>query len=283
MIKRTTAIAIDRPAANASRPPRQWTPLIFCFLAALFLSHEAPGQETIRTFRDSGNPGLGSLKKVKVLLIGDSMTVGDFGAELQDYLTKRFTRDAVAVYGSCGSSPEHWLRGEPEYLSKCGYREYTPKTEIIYDFGSGKPPQPALAPKLEDLVEIFDPYVVIVQQGTNWMDGMPENLVIPNSGYSHTMDRLVAAIRENGNTGRQIVWITPPDSSKYSAAVKTKVFDIIKSASDRDAFQIIDSRPMTHYVPGQSGSDGVHYNGKEAKSWAAQVERDLNQLISHIK
>ena len=53
-----------------------------------------------------------------VLLIGDSLSAGPFGKEMQEYLIDKFTESKVYVYASCGSSPEHWLASEPTFVSK---------------------------------------------------------------------------------------------------------------------------------------------------------------------
>ncbi len=216
---------------------------------------------------------------LRVLMIGDSMTVGGFGEGMQEYLSKRFGRNRIAVYGSCGSSPESWLRSEPEFVTRCGYREYTPRTEVSYDFESGRHPQPALTPKIEDLMTIFNPKTVIVQLGTNWMDAMPAHVNGDKSTYSQMLDRVIAAIHCQPGAGRQIIWVTPPDAAHYSNEVKKAVFDLIKSAAQRHSFTAIDSGGMTHYVAGRSGSDGVHYSPKEGRDWAALVGKELDRLV----
>jgi hypothetical protein len=198
---------------------------------------------------------------------------------MQDYFLRRFGRNNIAVYAACGSSPEQWLRSGPEFLTKCGYREQTPQRAILYDFVDGKPPQPVVTPKLEDLIGSLRPTTLIVQLGTNWMDDMLGSSVGDESNYRQILDRFVAAVREGPNTVRQIIWITPPDSSRYSSEVQRSVRELIKSAAQKYSFQMIDSSSMTHYVRGRSGSDGVHYNSEEAKQWAGLVTRELDQLL----
>ena len=214
-----------------------------------------------------------------VLMIGDSMTVGGFGEAMRDYLVRRFGSSNVAVYASCGSSPEHWMRSGPNFITKCGYREQTPRSSILYDFENGKQPEPAVTPKLEDLVGAFHPTTVIVQLGTNWMDGMAPDSATSQSTYSNILDRFVAAVHSEPNTVRRIIWITPPDSSLYSQEVKLSVTNLIKAAARRDFFATIDSNSMTHYIPGKSGGDGVHYNSEEAKQWANRVVRELDRML----
>ena len=214
-----------------------------------------------------------------VLMIGDSLTVGGFGEAMQDYLLRRFGSEKVAVYASCGSSPEHWLRSGPRFITKCGYREHTPQATVLYDYQNGRRPRPVLTPKLEDLVGKYHPKTVIVQLGTNWMDGMRSSSAGDKFAYGEILDRFVAAIHSNPNTVQKIIWITPPDSSRYSKAVETKVKNLIMSAAKRHSLEIIDSSRMTHYIPGISGGDGVHYNSAAAKEWASQVTRELDGML----
>ena len=218
-------------------------------------------------------------KSVPILMVGDSLTVGGFGEAVGDYLLHRFGSKNVAIFASCGSSPEHWVRSGPNYITKCGYREQTARSTILYDFERGRRPKRVLTPKLEDLGAKFRPRTVIVQLGTNWMDGMHSNPARDESTYGEILDRFVAAIHSEPNTVRKIIWITPPDSSRYSKAVQRRVTNLIKAASRRHSFEIIDSSRLTHYVRGRSGGDGVHYNKAAAQEWANRVTRELDSLL----
>src|SRR5262249_46372615 len=57
----------------------------------------------------------------KVLMIGDSLSVAKFGDVIRDFLVSTCGTRNVAVFASCGSSPENWLRSEPTFFTKCGY------------------------------------------------------------------------------------------------------------------------------------------------------------------
>jgi hypothetical protein len=219
---------------------------------------------------------------VRVLMVGDSLSVGGFGEAMQNYLLRRFGNDNVAVYASCGSSPEHWLRSGPNFIAKCGYREQTPQTTVLYDSQKGRRPQAVLTPKLEDLVETFHPTTVIVQLGTNWMDGFPANSRNAESNYGQILDRFVTALHTYAGTVQQIIWVTPPDSSRYSSGTQKIIKDFIENAARRNSFEIIDSSQMTHYVPGKSGGDGVHYNSEAASDWAVLVTQELDRMLRSV-
>jgi hypothetical protein len=205
----------------------------------------------------------------RVLMIGDSLSVGAFGEAVQFHLARNYGSQNVAAYASCGSSPENWLRGEPDFVTKCGYREATPDTAIMRDFVNGRHPRPTTTPKIESLVRRFHPTVVVIQQGTNWMD---RNLSDAEMGSF--IDRFVTAARSAGGV-TQIVWIEPPDSSAMRRSAQNRVHGVIKRAATRDGFSTIDSRLLTSYRRGKSGGDGIHYNSEASREWAAK----LNPLL----
>ena len=95
----------------------------------------------------------------RILMIGDSLSVGGFGESMQEYLLQRFGTNNVAIFAVCGSSPEHWLRAGSDYATKCGYREQTPSSSRILDFDHGRPPPAVSTPKLEDLLARYRPTI----------------------------------------------------------------------------------------------------------------------------
>ncbi|MGI8435718.1 MAG: SGNH/GDSL hydrolase family protein [Chthoniobacterales bacterium] len=209
----------------------------------------------------------------RVLFIGDSLSVGAFGEAVQRHLARVYGPQNVASYASCGSSPENWLASEPGFYTKCGYRQSTPDRAPVYrDFVNGHAPRPTLTPKLETLVRRHDPTVVVVQLGTNWMDrGLSDGQI------NSITDRFVRAARSAG--AHQIVWIEPPDSSAFRRR-QDRIHRLIQAASRRDHFDVIDSRELTHYTPGRTGGDGIHYNTEASGAWAARLTPKLDAKLS---
>lgn len=204
-----------------------------------------------------------------VLLIGDSLSVGKFGETVQAHLA---LKRRVAAYASCGSSPEHWLAGEPDFMTKCGYRERTANSDIFSDFVNGRPPRPTRTPKLADLVRKHKPTILVVQLGTNWMDRS-----LSEEQMSDYLNRFVDEARRG--PVEKIVWIAPPDSSSLRK-VQGKVHQLIRRASSRKGFEVIDSRKVTHYVVGKTGGDGVHYNSESSEAWARSIQRELDAKLA---
>lgn len=210
----------------------------------------------------------------RVLMIGDSLSAGPFGESVQQHLARKFGPQNVAAYASCGSSPEHWLQDEAGFYTKCGYRESTPdKPPVMRDFVNGKPPRPTLTPKLEPIVRRFQPTVVVVQLGTNWMDRP-----LSDGEITSFLNRFISAAR--GRSVRQIVWIAPPDSSSMPAKAQARVHRLIQQGAKRGRFDVIDSRELTNYVPGKTGGDGVHYNSESSRAWAARVNSRLDSMLA---
>jgi hypothetical protein len=207
----------------------------------------------------------------KVLMVGDSLSVGKFGEVIRDYLVSTYGEKNVAVYASCGSSPEQWLRAEPIFYTKCGYREQSPGRYTLVDFDHGRRPRMVATPKLEKLIADQRPAVVIVQLGTNWMDRLVTGNPAKEAEIASYLDRFIAAAHAPPRTVRQITWIMPPDSSHFSRRVQGIVETLIRRASVRDHFDVIPSRDLTHYVPGKTGADGVHYNSEASAEWANRV------------
>ena len=202
-----------------------------------------------------------------VLLIGDSLSVGPFGTTLQDLLINRLGNKEVALYASCGSSPEHWLASEPVYLTRCGYREKTPRSQKLIDFVNGRPPPPVATPKIEKLLRIHSPQYVLIQLGTNWMDEFQQKVTEEKKSRKMALlTQFAGALK-----GRQVVWILPPDSSHYSSTAQNAVREILFKTAQNHRFGVIDSKKLTHYRRGKTGSDGVHYNGEDARNWALGV------------
>ncbi len=204
-----------------------------------------------------------------ILMIGDSLSVGKFGEVVQTHLA---LNHRVSAYASCGSSPEHWLAGEPDFVTKCGYRQVTSDSSVFNDWVNGRAPRPTRTPKLADLIRKHKPTILIVQLGTNWMD---RNLSDDQMG--NYLSRLVDEARHG--SVEKIVWIAPPDSSRLRKT-QGRVHQIIRRVAARKNFEVIDSRNVTHYVMGKTGGDGIHYNSEASTAWAHAIQHDLDAKVA---
>jgi hypothetical protein len=203
---------------------------------------------------------------VKVMLIGDSLSVGGFGDGMQAALIRRYGKNNVAIFASCGSSPEDWLSGD--FVTNCGYRQTTPMGAMLYEYQDGKRPRPVRTPKLRELFRHYRPEIVIVQQGTNWMDALMGTSTPDAARYQGIIRDFVRELRR-GNPSAQIFWVLPPSSSQYQARVHDDVENWINEVSRQQGFYTINSRKITGlYRDGRTGGDGVHYTDAAGRAWA---------------
>lgn len=210
---------------------------------------------------------------VKILIIGDSLSFGPFGKQLEKRLVKRFGNSEVALYAACGSSPENWLGSTPVFVTRCGYREQFPgESPLVVDASDGKPCPPWKTPKIPAILKRWSPSAVVVQQGTNWMDAMPDPPGSDGRKSRQIIRKFISELRA-GDGSRQIIWILPPDSSKYSTRTKRAVDAWIEQAlHEGGCSPPIRSRFLTGpYKRNVTGSDGVHYGKPAAISWANKV------------
>lgn len=215
-------------------------------------------------------------RSAKVLMIGDSLTCGPFGDQVESWLLQNLGPSRVAVYGSCGSSPESWLAAEKDFISPCGYRETTTQSHITEKTSRGRRPAPVRTPKIENLLAKHRPQIVIVQLGTNHYDTLLKEGRESVPKLARVYENFANALTPRGGSVRMVVWVTPPDSSKFPKWVEDEVDNLIITTNRRHSFGSIVSRGFTRYTPGVTGSDGVHYNDAGAAPWAAQVIRRLN-------
>lgn len=238
--------------------------LSLAFSAFLFIAAQRMGKPKVKP------------EPPKVLMIGDSLSVGKFGEVLHDYLASTYGSSNVALYASCGSSPENWMRSEPVFATPCGYREETPLHSLYIDYVNGHKPRRVDTPKVERLLNEQHPTIVIVQLGTNWMDKLLSGSPQKEAEVNDFAQRFVAVIHPTAN--RRLVWIMPPDHSRYSKRIQDKVESVIRSAARGNRYvDLIPSRDLTHYVPGKTGGDGVHYNSESSTAWANRVINRLKQ------
>ena len=207
----------------------------------------------------------------KVLMIGDSLSVAGFGDAVREHLEDKFGRQNVAFFASCGSSPENWLRDEPVFHTRCGYRERTPTSDIYRDYHNGKRPSAVATPKVETLIERYKPTILIVQLGTNWMDRS-----LSDDQIRALLGRFVSVAHRGGT--RRMIWIGPPDSWRFSK-VQNRIYRLIQQ-SVRPGDPVIDSRRFTRYVLGKTGGDGVHYNRESGEAWARPVIASIDQILA---
>ncbi len=220
----------------------------------------------------------GAAVPVRVMVIGDSLSVGPFGKTLEAALKRRYGPRGYCLFASCGSSPEDWLRGEPVFTTNCGYRQSTPGGSLAYEYSNGRRPRPVKTPKLPEIMRRYQPEVVIVQLGTNWMTKLAAESPPDGAAYRRIIREFIRQLRGGPGTPPHIVWVMPPSSSKYPSRVHEEVEDWIADSGRALGFGTINSRRITgSYRKGSTGGDGVHFSDEAGAAWARGVVGALSR------
>jgi len=220
------------------------------------LPHRTP---TVVPLVDSPEDGPKITVGTKVLIIGDSQTVGPYGQTL-DQLA-RATGATVSTHASWGASPPWFFNGQETY--KYWTRDAAGQAETHMQ---------AATPRLNDLLARERPDVVVVTMGGNMIAG--------NASQADVTLQVSQIGNAVSASGAQLVWVGPPkyDPNKRSPeavdAFYQKLGHIVPEFGT-----LIDSRP---HISEYAGSDGLHYSGAKgeriARAWAAGVFQEIQAL-----
>jgi hypothetical protein len=196
-------------------------------------------------------------QKRKVLILGDSHTVGTYGQTL-DRLFRADPGQQVRTFGSCGSIIRWWYTGQSTTCGYLGIDESGRKVE------SARLPTPFI-PKI---LSAQKPDLTIVELGANYMVGYPESAIRAD------VARLLEDIRKSGT---RCVWVGPPHMRRFDSELRIFV-PFLRSLVEKTCTWI-DSREFTSYPA--SGGDGIHYGTPAlkplAEKWAREIFRAINQ------
>jgi hypothetical protein len=230
------------------------------------------------------------LSAKEILLLGDSLTCGPFGAHLLENLSKEGQR--VRIYCSVGSGPQQWMDGTraavvDRHGKTIGYHDCQSCYTLAGCQGwvnekglSGTPGHscngsaPNSGTTLVDILS-HDKYdEVVVALGTNAL-GQPLN-----KSYSDMLE----LIHRYTNSCK---WIGPPhfdgDKSKDAAnkeqRLKAFYISMQRLTKDSGACRLLDSREATAKPKAKdTAPDGVHRQPRSASQWADET---AEQLQSH--
>lgn len=194
-----------------------------------------------------------------VLYIGDSHSDATFGRTLDSLIRGRNSHLATYAFG--GSIPD-WYLNETKSPWGSSIRGWD---GVEHRFN----PQPV--PRIDDLIEKYQPELVIVALGTNFLrEGDPATSSV------ELAEKII-------KRGIQCVWIGPPQEARvYETRIND--FDLrLSQALSRTPCRYISSLPFTQYPEGLG--DGIHYDtagpvgAERAVNWAKNVFKALESSL----
>ena len=229
----------------------------------------------------------------RILFVGDSLSVGGFGVELEKGLAK-IPDTQVARYASCGSTVSHWFSGA---VTVCGLRKswptatgqkfvaidprHCPRDKIKCGTDGGEwIVRPAATPIFSTLkIMGHEPDVTIIALGTNSFDSSREGLEIE-------IRRMIGAQKKKGG---QCAWVGPPDIRQCAVsggrhvtqADIEKIYTVLGIVTEEPAFscQVVDSRKYAKFHAGPGDCLHVYTNTPSiAGPWATGVLKELEPL-----
>lgn len=213
-----------------------------------------------------------------VLLIGDSHATSTFGKSLD--LLLRSVDAEVTTVGSCGVSPDAFLRG---LSASCGFLRIEPGEP---DWRVEKRNQ-ASTPRVEELLAAAAPTLTIVELGANQIHTAWRNPAEASDDIAALADTILAS-------GSACLWVGPPsgrDDVKPHAKVEYLYGLLEKSLQGR--CELVDSRPSAlpfldyERLAPRSG-DGRHWDAigiegqQAARRWALAVFKVAVPLLERM-
>ncbi|MGA0846189.1 MAG: hypothetical protein ACO3RV_06565, partial [Luteolibacter sp.] len=241
-------------------------------------------------------------KGLRILFLGDSMSIGGFGVRLDSQLRKMPGVATVNTYLCCGTSPLSWLKKKPftNVQTRCGYWSIessaagaSPEVlKDVYGMRKGHRPSAHRVPKLDDLMQRHRPNVLIFQSGNNLFSCFKDRKTIDESSHSKALSwylsPFIDEVTKPGTSLKKFYWITPPEAGSVSEEIQAFVFAQIQQIAGPVA-EVIDSRALTTYPYKLMGPDKEHFWGAEADQWSDDVfkiistdlaSQSLKELVS---
>jgi hypothetical protein len=193
----------------------------------------------------------------KVLIIGDSHSVGPFGSSLDSRLREKGA--VTALEAVCGASANWWLGPKRAKLSICW---------SIHGYGGRNSPQNgalrSMPPTAAELAAT-GPEVVVIALGSN-----PDGATAADTAAA--AEKLVSALPQNA----RCYWIGPPPMPKRLAAID-EVYKVLPRALFRasragPSCALIDSRIM---IAPKDAAANDHFYGEAAVAWGRYAADEI--------
>lgn len=216
----------------------------------------------------------------RVLYIGDSISMDEFGIQMQKLFLSDPLLSNLHFYSGCGTKPSNWLgsiRKNDPYITRCGYWEKHPGQKDIHVEWSlfGTPPHSI--PYLENMLLAYNPSLVIVQLGLNMLDDekprAPLNTDWVYNQFKNFRDTLE---KLNPSPLRKCFWISPNKTTLWSSDKEQVLVNELKRAVEPFC-TVIDGRLYSR--SNEVRGDGYHLQSRAATRFASDAFEAIKQRL----
>ena len=230
--------------------------------------------------------------KYKVLVLGDSLGLCGFGKSLDSKLRQNESISVVSTYMACGTIPSSWLKIGPYSSAKtaCGYWSIEPRagsppaeSKDTYGMTAGHKPASHPVPKIEALLERYNPDILVMQNGTNLLSLFSDgSTVIPSRHDTQLRSHLapfLKCVTSPSYSLKKIYWVAPPVSGRYSKEAQDFLVEKLAFYGS-PIWRVMDSRELVSYPYRFPMPDKEHFIGKEMDGWAQKIYDNIAKDIS---
>jgi hypothetical protein len=216
--------------------------------------------------------GEASGARSRVLYLGDSMSIGAFGQTLDSSMRSSGFQVHTVVAG--GATPYYWLKSYQPLPCTIGFWEKSEEGERRLGYVRA-------VPKIEDLMSMTKPNVVVVQTGINLYATLrskrrPKEETVKE--ISSLVERMCYVI---AGSGALSYWVLPPHSheERYSKELQDELASIMRAIVEKYEGTVFESQKVTKFVDPYPATDGIHYGPAEARGWAEKVSQHFNTFM----
>ena len=200
----------------------------------------------------------------RVLYLGDSLSIGEFGATLDRSMRSAGFSVYTVVAG--GASPYYWLKNYQSLPCTIGFWEKSPTTERRVGYVRS-------VPKLEDLMEVHKPDIVVVQTGINLYATLRSKRRPKEENVAEVtslIQQMCYAISQKKATS---YWVLPPHSheQRYPIELQRELASIMRNTVAQFDGKVFESQEVTQFDDPYPATDGIHYGPSDAREWATKV------------
>jgi hypothetical protein len=225
------------------------------------------------------------VQRADVLLVGDSESLGYFGAQLYRSLSTEpdpVSHKPLKVWSlwTCGSDVTTWERGGTSY---CGIRTCNGAGDCARDHGPLDRPGRIRYSSLREYLARVSPRVTVVSLGSNMLTNRASTF---RAFYATYLDYAGQLIGDMSRADSLCVWIGPPQTALSTKPVKDYeqfVADLGRTVMGKGCI-FIDSNPLSdRRLLLRGDPEGIHYQGVGERAWETKVWEQLRpQLVARL-